>query len=398
MEDVEVLYEKLAVGQPILLVQVACGQTRTVQTLTAEHPSTCICNAPLRPGDSRQAELWSLAEEPSTVEVPQGICLACGRRYLGTWSYKTGVGPSQWQDVLATSAAHKGQYVYLANHRRVVVFTRQVMRLVLSCLDNCKGSFSAVAQLLADVTCDPGYAWKRRTLTSAYVIYGLSMFLNEQVFTGLSWPGDVFSASEMDGFLRELGKTLTSVLTVRWGVEHRCELCEGGFLLGADGKHGARRYTCAWKDVGTESVPALGGIAIRRPCANRAVLGSIFCREHSGREDVAESQAAEEANTSQEATVLRCRRGALHQGPLIADAPEPEYEVKVVGADGAEEVQWRKASQISPVLLRAFEEGRAADRAHQAQAGVRKHRGENEQGVSRRACAVSCTSSSRLHI
>ena len=90
LEDVEVLYEKLAVGQPILLVKVGGAHVDELLTLTPEYPNTCSCGASVRTGESRRGELWSLAEAPSSVEVPQGVCLACGRRYIGTWSYLPG--------------------------------------------------------------------------------------------------------------------------------------------------------------------------------------------------------------------------------------------------------------------------------------------------------------------
>lgn len=239
-----------------------------------------------------------------------------------------------------------------------------------------------LAQVLADVTRDAGYAWKRRALTAAYVVYGLSLFLQETKFCQLTWPSDVFSGSAMDNFLLSMRKSLTSLLTVRWGVEHKCKCCEGGFLLGVDGKHGARRYTCAWKDVGVEEIESLGGIAIRRPCSNRAVLGSIFCSQHAQKaaRDCKEATAEEEEEQSA-VTVLRCRRGAPHRASLTEDAAEPEYEVKIVQPDGHEETVWRKSSEISPVLLMAFEESCAVARAHQSEDRVRKHKGFATQGT-----------------
>ena len=80
----------------------------------------------------------------------------------------------------------------------------------------------------------------------------------------------MFSSLQMDQFLLNIGPDLSRVLTLLWGVKHLCNLCEEGFLLGVDGKHCVRRYTCACKDVGVEHIEALGGVAIRKPCCNRA--------------------------------------------------------------------------------------------------------------------------------
>ena len=146
-EDIEVLYEKLLVGQPMLLLKIGSMHVEAVQVLAAEHPEKCCCNVPLRAAETRCGELWSLSEQPVCVEVPQAVCMSCGRRYIGTWSYKAGVGPSQWEDVRASMAAHQGQYLYLVNHRRLVAVTMQVMRLIVSSIDKCRGSFMAVSQV-----------------------------------------------------------------------------------------------------------------------------------------------------------------------------------------------------------------------------------------------------------
>ena len=180
-----------------------------------------------------------------------------------------------------TQAAHGSAFVYLANLRRIVVFTSQLMSLVLSCVDNCRSSFTGVAQLLADVTSHQGYVWKRPVLTTAYVVYALSLFLPEETFCLLAWPSDVLNRTALDSFLLGMRKQFADLLAKRWGVDHRCQLCADGYLLGVDGKHGARRFTCAWKDVGVEGISALGGVKIRKACLNRNVLGSIFCAEHA---------------------------------------------------------------------------------------------------------------------
>ena len=114
---------------------------------------------------------------------------------------------------------------------------------------------------------------------------------------------------------RNICPDLSRVLTLRRGVKHLCNLCDEGFLLGVDGKHGLRRYTGAWKDVRVEHIEALGGVAIRKPCCNRTVLGSMFCCQHAGRVAKEQDQVEEEQDARKEAVVSRCRKGVQSTVP-----------------------------------------------------------------------------------
>ena len=220
--------------------------------------------------------------------------------------------------------------------------------------------------MLADVSGDEQYVWRRAKLTTAYVVHALSRFFDERTLTSFVWPSDMLCASAMDGFLFGLRTEFRERLVNRWGVEHKCALCDECFLLGVDGKHGARRFTCAWRDIGLDSVPSLGGIGVRQPCLNRAVEGSIFCGEHCGATGVDEEVAEGDVEAASKVIILSVRKGSQKVAPLTRDACEPEYEVSITGADGDVTTAWLKTFQISPTLLAEFEDSAASARGARA--------------------------------
>ena len=388
-EDMEVLYEKLAVAYPLLLVKVDVPVIPEARSLTAAYPSSCGCGSPIISDKERCAELLNLSTAPAEVKVPQGRCLKCGRRYVGTWSYQAEAVTGKWKDVRSTKGAFDGEFFYLANLRRVVVFTSQLMRLILGCVDRCQSSFAGVTELLVDITGQQEYQWKRPLLTTAYAVYALSLFLGDELFCAIQWPSDMLCRQGLDAMFLRMRKQFADCLATRWGVDHQCKLCAGGYLLGVDGKHGARRFTCAWKDVGIERIQSLGGVAIRKPCAQRAVVGSIFCAEHAAAGGRLADQASQEASNEDEeeaknaVDVLRTRRGSPNCAPLTQDATEPEYEVRILREDGVTSTSWVPASQLSPKLIMAFEESRATKRADIAVEKVRKHK-HTEQSAAKK--------------
>ena len=88
-EDMDFLYEKLSVTCPIILGKVPMPKIDEALLLDPTYPGQCACDGKIASIKSRAGEAWSACAPPQHVDVPQGQCIKCGRRYLGNWSFHT---------------------------------------------------------------------------------------------------------------------------------------------------------------------------------------------------------------------------------------------------------------------------------------------------------------------
>jgi hypothetical protein len=322
--------------------------------------TSCPCGHVVCPHGFRPASFWSLAAKPQHTQVSVGRCSRCDRKFLGPWCFRTPFGSQgAMSNLMLLRAPGPAEDLLLFSSKRVLVIEAPVLRMIVGAFDHCRGSFQGALRQLAEIVDMDSFdtSAHREELTCGYAVYSTLRFFDEPDLLSLTWPGNLLCRNALDEFLLEHESKMRQVLCQRWGIDHRCPRCADGFLLGIDGKHGARRFTCAWPGGSVKFVPSLG-IHVREPCSKRAQLGGAFCQEHGG---VDAAACAEKEDDSGTWRVLRKRTSGRAADRLNGDAPEIEYEVECTPADGETWRMWAPLPCVAPELIRDFE-GRCPQR------------------------------------